>query len=115
MHPARADLHAFSALAPLGMFDRRDCGKMSAGSLRHQFKFPFKLAICALNFGNAIAFRSLLAILPTLNPPRSTLNLFPVSVRFQKIDDEACRSGMAESAIQVASERKTISKKTSKK
>jgi hypothetical protein len=112
MHPSRTDLYTFSTLATPGMFDRRDCGKMSAGSLRHQFTFSLKLATCSLNVGNAIAFRSWPALLPTLNPPRSTLNLLPVSVRFQEIDDEACRSGMAVSAIQVASERKRASKKT---
>lgn len=115
MHPSRADLYALSALAASGMLDRRDCGKMSAGSLRHQFTFSLKLAICSLNFGNAIAFRSWPAILPTLNPPRSTLNLLPVSVRFQEIDDEACRSGMAVSAIQVASEREKGQQKNFRK
>ncbi len=35
MHPARADLHALSTLAAPGMFDIRDCGKMSAGFVRH--------------------------------------------------------------------------------
>src|SRR6266700_2477804 len=36
MHPSRADPHALSALAALGMFNRRNRGKMAAGSVRHQ-------------------------------------------------------------------------------
>ena len=36
MHPSRADPHALSALAPLGMFHSRNRGKMAAGSVRHQ-------------------------------------------------------------------------------
>jgi hypothetical protein len=52
MDPLGADLYTLIAFVASGMFDRRDCGKMSAGSFRHQFTFSLKLAICSLNFGN---------------------------------------------------------------
>lgn len=37
MHPGRTDLHTFIALAPRGLSDGRDLGKMGAGSVRHAF------------------------------------------------------------------------------